>query len=467
MPLLLSIALATYGSTAQDLVERGIQAMGGRERLASIRQVKIRYAGHDYMPEQSERPTGPFLVSYNRGERAYDFETPNESGSETLSGLVYGPKEMTRKIAPAPKATYPILRRLALGPEKVLLTASASRDLQLGKEVVYQGAPHATLTFRWGGVPVELLLNRRTGMPTAVTTVRPLEGFWSVWGDVRQRTTWGAWQLAKGGFLEPSQITTEVDGILTSDHTILEVEVAAGSPPVALPNPPVAVAPQTARYVERYVPAEVVPGVVQYRGPFNTTVVDQGDGLVVIEPVLDSWFAAAFIDSLAKTFPGKRVKAVIATDDAWPHFAGLRTFAARGATLVGLDLNRPLVERFLKAPYLSIPDEFAHRPSRPKTQWVSGPFTLGKGPNRMVLYPIAGEGSERMLMAYFPEHRLLYGSDLLQKVGAGFFFPAYPKELQDAVMRERLSLDKVFGEHLPPTPWREVEEFVKAQKSGL
>lgn len=463
MPLLLPIALAASGLSAHDLIERAIQTMGGKDRLASIRQVKVRYAGHDYMPEQSERPTGPFLVSYNRGERTYDFDAPGESGSETLSGLVYGPREMTRKISFAPRPTYAILRRLALGPEKVLLTALAARDLQLGKDLVYQGAPHATLTFRWGDVPTELLLNRRTGMPTAVSTVRPLDGFWSVWGDARQRTAWGAWQLAKGGFLEPSQITTEVDGILTSDHTLIEIEVTAGPAPAALPLPPKPTEPPTARYVERYTPAEVVPGIVQYRGPFNTTVVDQGDGLVVIEPVLDSWFAAAFIDSLAKTYPGKRVKAVVATDDAWPHFAGLRTFAARGAALVGLDLNRPLVERFLKAPYLTLPDELARRPLRPKTQWFGKPLTLGKGPNRMVLYPIAGEGSERMVMAYFPEHRLLYGSDLLQKVSGGFFFPAYPKELRDAVNRERLPVAKVFGEHLPPTPWQEVEDFVAAQ----
>lgn len=440
--------------------------MGGSERLTSIRQVTIRYAGHEYMPEQSERPSGPFLVSYSRGERTYDFANPNESGKETLSGIVYGPREFPRQIPLSPRPTYGILRRLALGPERILLTASAARDLKLGKDVVYQGAPHATLTFTWGGVPVELLLNRRTGMPTAVATVRPLEGFWNVWGDVRQRTSWGVWQLVKGGFLEPSQITTEVDGILTSDQTILDTEVVAGAIPSALPLPPAPVIPPSARYVERYAPAEVVPGVVQYRGPFNTTVVDQGDGLIVIEPVLDSWFAAAFIDSLAKSYPGKRVKAVVATDDAWPHFAGLRTFAARGATLVGLDLNRPLVERFLKAPYLTNPDEFARHPVRPKTQWVSGPLLLGKGPNRMILYPIAGEGSERMLMAYFPEHRLLYGSDLLQKVGTGFFFPAYPKELQDAVTREKLTIDKVFGEHLPPTAWSEVSEFVRAQTKG-
>ncbi|MGV3614141.1 MAG: hypothetical protein ACO1SV_02295 [Fimbriimonas sp.] len=466
MPLLTAYALAVSTPSARDLVERAMVAMGGRERLASIRQVKVQYSAHDTMPEQSERPTGPFLIAYNRGERTYDFDALTESGSETLSGIVFGPREMSRKIPAAPKPSYATMRRLALGPERVLLVAAAARDLGLGKDLVYQGAPHATLTFRWGDVPTELLVNRRTGMPTAVVTTRTLDGFWGIWGDVRQRTAWGAWQLAKGGFMEPSQFTTDVNDIPTSDLTVLNVEVASGPGRPTLPLPPPVAALPSAQWIGRYTPAEVVPGVVQYRGPYNTTVVDQGDGLVVIEPVVDSAFAGAFLDGLAKTYPGKRVKAVIATDDAWPHFGGIRTFAARGATLVGLDLNRPLVERLLAASHLTRPDEYARGKVRPKTQWVKEPITLGKGANRLVLYPIAGEGSERMLMACFPEHRLLYGSDLLQKVPTGFFFPAYPKELRDAVVRERLDVDKVFGEHLNPTPWTEITTFVEGQTSG-
>jgi hypothetical protein len=151
----------------------------------------------------------------------------------------------------------------------------------------------------------------------------------------------------------------------------------------------------------------------------------------------------------------------VATDDAWPHFGGIRTFIARGAELCILDLNRPLVQRFADSVHRTFPDELARRPAKPRYNLIGKPKTIGTGPNRMVLFPISGQGSERMVMAYFPHHRLLYGSDLLQKQGEGFFFPAYPKELAEAVARERLAVDTVFAEHLGPTPWRVVTDFVK------
>ena len=49
------------------------------------------------------------------------------------------------------------------------------------------------------------------------------------------------------------------------------------------------------------------------------------------------------------------------------------------------------------------------------------------------------ESGERMTMVYFPEHKLLYGSDLVQQRRDGsFFVPEYLSELIDAVRRENL-----------------------------
>jgi hypothetical protein len=46
---------------------------------------------------------------------------------------------------------------------------------------------------------------------------------------------------------------------------------------------------------------------------------------------------------------------------------------------------------------------------------VSGKTVVGTGSNRMELYPIHGETSERQMMVYFPQHKLLYGSDPFQQ----------------------------------------------------
>jgi hypothetical protein len=79
----------------------------------------------------------------------------------------------------------------------------------------------------------------------------------------------------------------------------------------------------------------------------------------------------------------------------------------------------------------------------------------------MELYPIHGETSERQMMAYFPEHKLLYGSDPFQKQEDGtFFYPQTVYELQSAVAREHLAVERFFMMHVGLTPWAEAVKAV-------
>jgi hypothetical protein len=62
-----------------------------------------------------------------------------------------------------------------------------------------------------------------------------------------------------------------------------------------------------------------------------------------------------------------------------------------------------------------------------------------------------------MMLVWFPGRRLLYASDVL--VPDAFepvFTPAYRAELVRVVTREGLSVDRVFAEHIPATPWTDV-----------
>ena len=66
-----------------------------------------------------------------------------------------------------------------------------------------------------------------------------------------------------------------------------------------------------------------------------------------------------------------------------------------------------------------------------------------------------------MMMVYFPEHKLLYGSDLVQQRRDGsFFMPEYLAELIEAVSREKLTVNGVFAMHTGLTPWKDIEAAV-------
>jgi hypothetical protein len=467
--VIVGLALSANADSAQELVERAMNLLGGREKLESIRQLTVTTSGHYYSVEQSERPSGPYITTYARGTRSFDFDKLSETSEQTFAGLVYGGREIPRKYvieAGVGKTSTPYenvasFRRLALGPERVLLYAMRARDLHLGADTIFNDVPHSVVEFKWGHVLVRLFLKKDTGAPSGVETTSPLPFPWTTWGDVAMTTRWGTWQVLEGGIMEPTQFSTSAGGYPVEDETVLGSKLVLGPGKPSLPLPTLPPKEDQQAFLDRYSPKVVVAGVTEYAGPFNTFVVEQPDGLVVVEPVMTSAFASAFLDKIANDFPGKRVMAVVATDDAWPHFGGFRTFVARGVELVGLDLNQALVERQFKAVHSSLPDELAQHPAKLRYRSVRKPMMIGAGPNRFVLYPIAGQGSERMLMAYFPEHHLLYGSDLLQKQGDGFFFPAYPKELVEAVCREKLDVQTVFAEHLLPTPWKTITDFVE------
>lgn len=74
-----------------------------------------------------------------------------------------------------------------------------------------------------------------------------------------------------------------------------------------------------------------------------------------------------------------------------------------------------------------------------------------------------------MMMVYFPEHKLLYGSDLVQQRPDGsFIMPEYLSELVEAVRREKLTISGGFAMQTGVRPWSEIEAAVaKAKAAGM
>jgi len=204
---------------------------------------------------------------------------------------------------------------------------------------------------------------------------------------------------------------------------------------------------------------EPAKDVVLIPGAWNTTLVRQNDGIVVIEAPISSGYSGQAIIEAERRWPGARIKALITTSDAWPHIAGVREYVARDIHVYALDLNIPILQRLLAAPHTAFPDRLAKSSRTADFHVVSGKTVIGDGPNRLEIYPLRGETSERQMMIYFPEHKLLYGSDTFQKDGSGrYFYPQTVGELKHAVEREKLQVDTFFMMHLGPTPWSDLDK---------
>jgi hypothetical protein len=212
---------------------------------------------------------------------------------------------------------------------------------------------------------------------------------------------------------------------------------------------------------------EIAPGVIFIPGRWNVTLVKQADGVVVIEAPISSGYSAKVIEEAKRRFPGIPIKAVITTSDSWPHLAGIREYVADGIPVYALDRNRPILERIIEMPYTSRPDLQQRAPRKPIFNLISGKVSLGNGPNRIEIYPIHGETSERQMMVYFPEYRLLYGSDPFQQLPDGsFFYPQTVSELMEAVQHNHLNVQRFFMMHIGPASWGDLSKALEKAKES-
>ena len=478
-----AVAGAESCADAHRCVELAIAAMGGRNKLESIKSARLDILKSTLLTEQSYRQA-PFITSYERdhvtldlaGRRllnaAHSFwpeSDPKQFESDSL--LIVTPAGgVTRsgnQDSPCSGATLDgAYQTLALGPARLLLTAAEAADLHTAPPETLRSTQHAVVAFTWNKIPVRILINSFNHLPDAVETTQQFRDFWYYWGDVTQRVYFDDWQLW-GGVVYPTNQVIERNGLVWSSAQVFDLEWN-----VPLDEKQLTVDATAAQHsteskgwnrfslsVSDATP--LAANVDLYPGAWNSTLVREPDGIVLLETPISSAFTEGIFAEARRKYPGVPIKAIISTSDSWPHVGGIRFDVAEGIPIYILDLNQPLLERMLAAPHTVSPDVLTSSPRRPDWRIVSGKTVVGSGANRMELYPLRGASTERQLMVYFPGHRLLYASDtLVINDDHSLYDPELMREVVVAVEREHLAVDTVFAMHQVPIPWTQAVELV-------
>ncbi|MEO5866914.1 MAG: MBL fold metallo-hydrolase [Sphingomonas sp.] len=478
-------ASARPAESAAEILHAAIAAQGGEAALRAIATIEWHASGYRNELEQSERPEGPYTTEFDDIVELHDVAGGRLATTTNATISPYPPfaqglvadRTTAMKVAggtgSAGNAALLATARetLALSPERLLLTASAARDLQREPDAMLQNVPQQIVRFSLDGAPVRIFLNGFTHLPTAVdySGASARAGYWRFLGDVTMRTSYGFWWVAKTGVRLPLQVNVTRNGLPDSEVLLKSITINGAPDEARLRIPPDVRAAFAAGKTPASVddlpfgagqpPVDIVPGVTLFTGAWNVTLVRQDDGVVVIEAPISSGYSVGALAAAARLYPGVKVKAVVTTSDSWPHLAGIREYAARGIPIYGLDLNVPILTRVIAAPYASRPDRQQRAPRPPILRPVSAKTVIGTGANRIELYPLRGETSERQMMAWLPAHRLLYGSDPFQRTQTGdYAYPQTVSELTDAARREGLRPDRFFMMHIGPTPWRELQD---------
>lgn len=458
-----------------------LEAMGGQVRLEGIKSLSLETARHTLLVEQSYRQA-PFITSYERlkikmdfvGNRIYrethqSWPESDPGDSESDSILVAGRTGgVNRSSTDSPCSLADLAwvgQTLALGPARLLLTALEAPDLRFGQPEVVRSTMHTVLTFTWHGMPVKIALNPWNHLPDAVETVEQFQDHWYQWGDVNRRIYFENYKVFHG-IVYPTNEVEERNQILWRSSQVLNLDLNIPVDENQFRMDAKAAERSTqSKGWERPFPGgkntELAPGISLYEFSWNSTLVKQDDGVVILESPLSWVYTKGLVEEVALRYPGVPIKAVVSTSDSWPHVGGVRQAVALGLPVYILDLNRPLLDALMHAPHKLHPDTLEQSPKLPKWQIVSQRLVLGTGPNRMECYPLRGASTERQYMVFFPEHHLLYVSDTLSLDDKGVLYdPELMREVIQAVKREKLQVNTAFAMHQGPVPWAKIIELV-------
>jgi len=483
-------------SPASILVQQAVQAMGGEGTIRAVKTVKIEAMAHLFALEQSERPEGPYLVTYQQTSEVRDHERqrllrkaeqrnwslPNWSGPTLVADQGVVALSMNGRWGPhLPEQLGLVQQDLELAPERLLLTALSAVDLRTAPDRTIHGIRNQSVMFTHRDVRYTLYLSSQTSMPTMLQSLK--DDSFGVWGDVTEERWYSFWTLQPGGWQYPKQLTTTWNGMPYSDQTVMTIKVNEPSDQASFAIPDEtrtlfkklssgssANTRVRAAKLDSAKAIRVNADVVVLPGAWNVTLVRQSDGVVVLDAPISSQYSVQVIDAAGALFPAAPIKAVVTTSDAWPHIGGIREYVARGIPIYSLDLNRAILERLVAARHSVSPDRLQQTPRRHDLQGVSRKTVIGEGHTRVELIPVHGEGSERMMLVHLPGPKLLYASDLLQlnRDRTTFFNPVYLSELTSALKREQIQdIDRAWAMHLEPIPWAQVTAALESVRQQV
>lgn len=188
----------------------------------------------------------------------------------------------------------------------------------------------------------------------------------------------------------------------------------------------------------------LAPGVWHFGGTtHHSVVIEQADGLTVIEAPLSEERSLAVLAKIAATVPGKKVKRVINTHTHFDHAGGLRTYADVGAAVVTHARNAAYYSRAWSGPRTLNPDRLATSKRRPRFATFTDKLVLADAVQPIEVHAIVGSGhNDAFAMVWLPAEKILVEADAFTPppVGAKPGTPPNPLWVNLYANIERLKL---------------------------
>ncbi len=367
---------AAQSPGAERVTDLAVRGLGGEGALRGLSSFRLRSTGSTFIFDEGQRPgnsvspASTFRLTLNydlrrAGDRLRaDYVRTSLGADRPVSEVISGRRGYITGVdangsQPAVKPMTSdrwaaILREQRLLNPQLYVRQLLSRP---GRASVLPtrnllGRPHQVLLVRGDVAPVRLFVDARSGRIHRLTTVDHTYNR----GDVRTVVDFRGWQGAGSGVQFPRRVTlTQAGRVLhTETRSLVRANPSINPARVRIPagvNPTfnAALASRGARTTEwlmtfahfgfikdgtatEIVPRLVAPGSTLIQGiPNQTMIVEQRDGIVVVEGALSSPRAEALIRYIRATYPNKPIRYVTGSHHHADHSGGMRPFVALGA----------------------------------------------------------------------------------------------------------------------------------------
>ena len=480
------------GSPAPPLataLERAVAGIGGKEALEGLQAFSLESAGerwilHEgFLPRDEARPAGSFTLQltyditgdnlrldYIRNSLGRDREVTevisDQLGYISGADANFGPPG----VKPLTSDRWASIRKeqRLLNPHIILRDTLATPGLvSFGNRATLNGTIHSVLVVHDEVFPITLFVNEETNEITKLAT-RELDHFRR---DVPLEALYNNWQQFDG-FSFPMNVEITLDGetIHSEKRIAIEVNPSLDGDLFEFPSE---VSPtfdaeladrgrRTSQFIQAFAylgfikdgdhgevnAIEVMPGIFHLLGgPNNSMVVEQENGIVVVEGVLHDQRAEAIISWVQDTFPGKPITHVVSTHHHIDHAGGMRPFVAEGATAIVHEAVEVFFrEMFQNTDSIIMPDALDRNPVEATIAVVpaDGSFIIADSLRPVGVYPAETPHSADKMIIFVLNEGIVFVSDIYSP-GA----PPGPgaEQFNDAVIRHELDVTTIVGGH--------------------
>jgi glyoxylase-like metal-dependent hydrolase (beta-lactamase superfamily II) len=458
-------SVATSYKEARAVLDAGIKAMGGLEALQAIKDVRRVGAGTGYNQGQSLLPESSLTTRAVEVASVQDFARGRSSNEvlnvptggipgktrAVLSGDAgFGYNLVTKVVTPsAPGAIAGAKASLRRDPAALLLTARARAETlrSLGDETV-DGKRNRVITFADSdGTQIGLYFDAESGLLTKFDTLADN----AVLGDAVTENILSDYRDVAVGSARvrlPARHVTEVNGDVTLDlkYSVIEANTGARDDAFAAPADAetIPAAPTGAVTVTKLGENAYLVG----GGSHHSLVAVFDDHVVVVEAPLNEDRSLAVMAKIAETVPGKPIKYVVPTHYHFDHSGGLRTYIAKGVTVVTTPGNKAFVERLAAASHTIRPDSLSREPRKPIIETFTGKRVFSDGTSTLEVIDVGPSPHvTEALIAYLPREKTVFVADLFTIPVQGPFPPVNPALVHFSDKLKTLAVDKIVPAH--------------------